>query len=177
MNLVSQLVDWFCLSDAFVECKCCGPGVVEVKCPFCTKFSSVESAAESSTFCLSQSDDGILNLKHEHMYYMPVATLCPKRLYCYFVIWTEVDLHIERLTSNEDLLHDKIPIVKNFFNLCVLPELYEKWFTRKHSIEVPCGVLDDEPEHDIGTWCYCKETKGGQMICCETNVVIPRGTI
>ena len=27
--------------DAFVECKCCGPGVVEVKCPLCTKSSSI----------------------------------------------------------------------------------------------------------------------------------------
>lgn len=28
--------------DALIECECCGPGVVEVKCPLCAEKSSIE---------------------------------------------------------------------------------------------------------------------------------------
>ena len=34
---------------------------------------------------------------------------------------------------------------------------------------MPRGVLDNDPEDDIGTWCYCKRAKGGQMIWCENK--------
>ena len=48
-----------------------------------------------------------------------------------------------------------------------MPELLGKWYTRKH-IESPQVTLNtDEEEEDDGSWCYCQEGKGGEMIACE----------
>ena len=56
---------------------------------------------------------------------------------------------------------------KQFFTLCILPKLTGKWFTCQRyisDIEVPAD--DDEDE---GTWCYCKESKGGGMVACDNQ--------
>ena len=45
-----------------------------------------------------------------------------------------------------------------------------KWFTRSHSRQVPCDVSAyTGTEEDSGMWCYCRECKGGDMICCENK--------
>ena len=158
--------------DAFIECKCCGLGVVEVKCPFCTRSATLESVADLPQFCLTKGQDGSLHLKHNHAYYYQcqLQLYVTQRLYCDFVVWTEGNLHIERISKDEAFLKDIIPRAEKFFKLCVLPELLGKWFTRSHSCQVPRhGGNELEVEEDNGTWCYCKEPKGGDMVCCENN--------
>ena len=134
--------------------------------------TTLESLAESPQFCLSKGDDGSLHLKHNHAYYYQcqLQLYATQRLYCDFVIWTESGLHIERITEDETFLNNIIPRAERFFKLCVLPELLGKWFTRSHSRQVPCDISDNtETEEDSGMWCYCRESKGGDMICCENK--------
>lgn len=47
--------------DSFIECTCCGKGILEVKCPFCLQDVSIKEIAQSSpTFCLAADSSGIL---------------------------------------------------------------------------------------------------------------------
>ena len=57
--------------DAFLECKCCGQGVLEVKCPLCAmQHSTLELTSETvKSFCLVKGDSGSLQLNQEHPYY------------------------------------------------------------------------------------------------------------
>ena len=56
--------------DALIDCKCCGKGVVEVKCPLCAQESSLTEAARGiQSFCLQECSDGKYELKHVHDYY------------------------------------------------------------------------------------------------------------
>ena len=55
------------------------------------------------------------------------------RSFCDFVVWTQTELHIERLTLDEALLKSALPTANTFFKICILPELLGKWHTRQHS--------------------------------------------
>ena len=54
--------------------------------------------------------------------------------------------------------------------LAILPELIGKWFTRDHTaLPVVTVQCDENIEEDNGSWCYCQEIKGGDMIECENE--------
>ena len=56
--------------DALIECKCCGLGVVEIKCPLCAQESSFTEAANGKRdFCLEECCDGKYQLKRHHKNY------------------------------------------------------------------------------------------------------------
>ena len=93
--------------------------------------------------------------------------------FCDFVVWIKEVLHIERITLDEALIESAIPIAEKFYKLCILPELLGKWYTwkqppRDSSVQHP----RDPPlqiEEDDGTWCHCKERKGGDMVACDNK--------
>ena len=121
--------------DALVQCNCCGEGVVEVKCPFWAKDKMIQDACESShAFCLETVGDQ-RQLKADHPYYWQcqVQMFCTGRCYCDFILWTNKDIHIERILFNETLFEKTIATAKEFHVKCVLPELLGKWFSRQHA--------------------------------------------
>ena len=71
-------------------------------------------------------------------------------------MWSSNELHVERLTLDEDLIKSSIPMVDKFWKLSVLPELLGKWFTRQ---KLP--RFDVETEEDSGKWGFCEENTGG----------------
>lgn len=61
-----------------------------------------------------------------------------ERNYCDFVVWTaKPDVYIERITLDNDLIPVMITSAIKFFRLCILPELYGKWYTRSHNLVCP----------------------------------------
>ena len=162
--------------DAFVECNCCGRGVLEVKCPFCVRSSAV---LDLPNICPKKDEGGSLHLKRDHAYYYQcqLQLFATERLYCDFVVWTEANLHIERIIKDKLFLKEIIPRAEKFFKSCVLlPELFGKWFTGSHGCQVPC-YDDPEVEEDSGTWCTASCLKGGDMVCCENNIAALNGFI
>ena len=154
--------------DALVECTCCDKGVIEIKCPFCAKDeqSSHAVAEKCKSFCLEKTESG-LRLLRSHQYYMQcqLQMHVTGRLYCDFVVWHGAGLHIERLIPDTALIEEPIKKAKRFFALCILPEPAGKWFTRtKETCE---AEVSDTDEQDEGRWCYCRESKGGDMVGCD----------
>ena len=158
--------------DSFVECSCCGPGVLEVKCPLCMRTEGFDAALERSSFCLEMDDDENLTLKSEHPYYYQcqLQMVATKRSYCDFVVWSASrELHIERIPLNQAFIEEKLEQAEKLFWLAIIPELLGKWFTRNHT-KLPHIVFttddhdDPNKDDDDGTWCYCQIPKGGSMI-------------
>lgn len=153
--------------DALVQCDCCGLGVVEIKCPFCVNQASFEVAVDKSkNFCLDQLPEGIFKLKHDHSYFYQcqLQMFVTKRNFCDFVVWSPNQLHIERVEADEQLIETAVPKSKTFWRLCILPELLGKWYTRTQTLKT-----FPQSEEDSGTWCYCNENKGGEMIACDNK--------
>ena len=90
--------------DGIVSCDCCGDGIVEIKCPFCKRNAKLVDAADDGKFCLTRTTDGALELKHTHPYYYQVQMqiFVSQTDYCDFVVWTEDDIHLERIEPNEE---------------------------------------------------------------------------
>ena len=90
-----------------------------------------------------------------------------ERTYCDFVVWTPSKLHVERIKPNQSFQVQK---ADKFFSLAVMPELLGKWFTREQTALVPLfdSTMNDDNDDD-GTWCYCRQIKGGNMVGCENK--------
>ena len=77
---------------------------------------------------------------------------CTQRSYCDFVVWTEKDVHIERIYPDESFWLENVSRVKHFFVTSILPELIGKFYSRtSESVSVSsntgpsCSVSFSEP--------------------------------
>ena len=78
------------IPDGIVNCSCCGPGVLEIKCPFRCKEKLFENAAIQGSFYLEEDNSG-LRLKVDHAYHYQVQLqmkICQVE-YVDFVLWRE----------------------------------------------------------------------------------------
>ena len=116
--------------DGFVSCDCCGVSVIEVKCPFCVKSDKLDSVSY-----LEKDSEGKLRLHRNHQYFYQVQTqlgVC-KLESAYFVVWTEKDLHVERILFDEEFWGNICQKSKNIFDTAIMPELVGKFYTRLSS--------------------------------------------
>ena len=113
--------------DGLVRCPDCTPplGLVEVKCPYKWRETSVSHACTDPTFCCEEKDGQIV-LKRKHVYYFQIQGQLgvTKRKWCDFVIWTMKDLHIERIEADEELWMRMREKLKLFYLRCVVPEIF-----------------------------------------------------
>ena len=161
--------------DGMVSCKCCGEGVLEVKCPFHIREGLPEDD-DPGNFCMTKID-GEWSLKRDHSYFFQVQTqLQVCRLpYADFVLWTETGIIIERIYVDPSFWEGLIGDVQHFFKYGILAEIVGKWYSRKPIADsegiVP--VIPDEPddaedEEDYEKlWCFCQQPSFGRMIHCD----------
>ncbi len=162
--------------DRIITCTCCDRGCLEVKCPFCVK----DGLSEDDNLCMKKSGDK-WTLKKEHSYFYQVQTqlhVC-KVDYCDFVMWTEQNVVIERITTDRDFFDSLIEHIEHFFKYGMLPEIIGKWYTRK-PIADSTGIVP-QPSTSVASlevkdnedyercWCYCNQPSFGTMIGCDNN--------
>ena len=149
--------------DAIIYCKCCGMGVLEVKCPYTFK-SSIPELLPHDCFLKRCGSNNNMSLQSNHAYYyqvqMQLFICCAS--YCDFVVWTPNSLHVERIKEDRALIVDIMEPMKHFFVYGLLPEIIGKWYTRK-PIADSKGIVQDslldgnEVEDYTKLWCYCNE--------------------
>lgn len=164
--------------DGSVSCACCGMGVVEIKCPYCHRGETVETASQDKKFCLIKNSHGKLALDHTHAYYYQIQTqlFVANVEYCDFCVCTFVeneqnDLHIERLAKDSEFWTNCIEKAHCFFKTCVLPELLGKWYTRSNQVYAVSFDTSVTGSHNESRsdqeFCYCKGPEEGTMIACD----------
>ena len=119
-------------------------GIVEYKNPYSARdMSLMEAAEQTKDFCLKKGEDGRLTLNHSHPYYYQIqATMfCTKRTWCDFVVRTNKDLYIERLSYREEFWKVVLPKLRSFYFDAILPELaaphYQQGGIREPSDWIP----------------------------------------
>ncbi len=97
-----------------------------------------------------------------------VSYNCTKKSYCDFVVWTEHDIHIERIYADEEFWLANVSHVKDFFVTAVLPELLGEFYSRTSQ---PVIVTDaTEPCCSVAMkmatmmWLTCIATVRSQMM-------------
>ena len=168
--------------DGVIQCTCCGRGVLEIKCPYCHRDSSVIAAArEDPKFCLKEVN-GKLTLDEKHSYYYQVQTqlfVCDVQYsdFCVCTFGSDEDqenLHIERIEKNYSFWHGEcVPKAELFFRTCLLPELLGNWYTRPtefSNANVELADADSETQESNNSepvYCYCHKPEDGTMIACD----------
>ena len=112
----------------------------------------------------------MLNRKHDYYYQVTGQIALTGGEFCDFVVWTPNELHIQRILPNTEFIHTQVEKAELFFKVAVMPELLGKWFTRERSMTVPTfdDTMNDDSD-DNGTWYYCQQVKGGDMVGCENK--------
>ena len=92
------------------------------------------------------------------------------------MVWTEKEVHIERIYPDDVFWIERIKKVHHFFNVGILPELLGNFFSRPAPIKEPiqasvtslqCSSTEETDQHKC--YCYCQEEKGGDMIGCDNQ--------
>lgn len=94
---------------------------------------------------------------------------CTKRMYCDFVLWTENDIHIERIYPDDNFWHTNVlDHVQPFFTRAILPELLGKFYSRTSNEPIRSPSSPVRPEADEPpTYCYCNGPDEGPMVGCD----------
>lgn len=151
--------------DGIVSCKCCGKGIIEIKCPFCLKDKSLDQIG--SGFCLDKADNGQFFLKRDHQYYYQIQMQLnvTQVKYCDFVVWTNNSFNstfLERIFRDDDFFKTSITTARIFYVNAILPELLGKSYTVERA--------RDNTEDTSELLCYCRERSDGEMLECKSGI-------
>lgn len=94
--------------------------------------------------------------------------LCTGLKYCDFIVYTNEDLHVERIGVDLNFIDDKLPKARHFFLNSILPELLGRWFSRP-STDVPSTSRSMNQNADENRYCYCQEGEHGEMVGCDNS--------
>ncbi|KAK6186542.1 hypothetical protein SNE40_008562 [Patella caerulea] len=102
-------------------------GVIEIKCPYKWRFSTLEEAAKDSQF-YCEYETGQLKLKKTHSYYYQVQAqmAITKTKWCDFILWTLKDYHKERIEFDAKFWEGCLDHVNLFYIDFILPELFSR---------------------------------------------------
>lgn len=111
--------------DGVTECKCCGKGLLEIKCPFSFQNEISQVAMSKNSSCISAHGKYELKKNLSSPYYVQMLgqMAIGNFSFCDFVLYTKKDIHVERVhysSADWELLSDKL---KSFYTCFVLPNL------------------------------------------------------
>lgn len=156
--------------DALASCRCCGSWIVEIKCPFCYKDSTIEGvASDTKSFLEFVKSNNVVTLKENHAYYYQIQCQlhASQKPYCDLVVWTQKETFIQRIFPNHSMFSNALILAERFFKSCVLPELVGKIFTREKDLVSSSNNVNV---------CYCKEDNPDKtlVLCSALDCSIKR---
>ena len=165
--------------DGIIKCRCCGYGVLEIKCPYSCYEKTIRERIDESRFFLQEKNGEIL-LDVYHAYYLQVQVQIKfsDAQYCDFVVWSADNLFVQRLYLDEPFISIALEKCKEFIKFGILPEILGKWYSREHMSLTKTAdtnlvkIKSDHDENDSreqDIWCYCRKEESGTMIACDNQ--------
>ncbi|KAL3865828.1 hypothetical protein ACJMK2_043178 [Sinanodonta woodiana] len=153
--------------DGQVQCKCCGAGVLEIKCPYKYREARLVDALSDTGFYLDKD----YHLKKTHKYFAQVQMqmhVCNKG-FTDLVVWTPLDVIIVRVNRDIDFIHDMVKSLQMFWEKHILPELITRRFER--NVQSECSYKADKENmlsDNTKSYCVCENrTKLDDMVGCD----------
>lgn len=101
-------------------------GLAEYKNPYTSRNLTIaEACGTQKGFCLYTDENSSIHLKTNHGYYYQIQCqmYCVNVEWCDFVVHTEKDIHIERISRNHQWWDKQLLKLKAFYFEALLPEL------------------------------------------------------
>ncbi|KAG0436600.1 hypothetical protein HPB47_017868 [Ixodes persulcatus] len=156
--------------DGLIDCSCCGPWVLEVKCPYTFRDNFIKEMPGQKYSCLFKQGDDMMLLE-DHIFYYQVQTqmLVCNREYCDFVVWTSKDVQDFRIARDEHLCKDIVASCGKYFQSVLFPELIYKYWSTRHAeaASQAAEVAASEESEPDSTYCHCSGPESGDMIRCD----------
>ena len=138
-----------------MSCRCCGLGTLEIKCPYCVKNQSSENFVEMLTYLETEGDN--IHLKETDAYFYQVQAqlnICEVE-YGDFVVWTENDIFVERISVQKEFFIKTVQKIEEFYKYSILPELLGKWYTKQPVLPMSKDIT---PSDDTLVSPICSDT-------------------
>ena len=105
-------------------------GLLEVRCPYKHRNSTIVDACKDSGFCLALNDLGQPKLRRSHDYYYQIIGQLgiTRAAYCDFVVWTLMDTHIERVFMDTKVWKNITEKLKTYYYTELGPEIIQRLF-------------------------------------------------
>lgn len=113
--------------DGVVLCKCCGQGVLEIKCPFTLKDLYAKDAMKKLSSFHIVNGLPVLKQTEDSPYYIQMLgqmAVCNVS-YCDFVLYTQKDFYMERIEFNESMWNSVELKLKSFYESFILPTILD----------------------------------------------------
>lgn len=114
--------------------------IMEVKCPASIQSMSPEEGIIAGKINFATIENGELKLKRNHNYYYQVQgqMVITRRTFCYFVIWSQKGMLVEKISRDDHFWETKMIIhLKIFYFNCLMPELVDPRLPRGLPIRDP----------------------------------------
>lgn len=112
--------------DGLVSCKCCGEGLLEIKCSSKYKNKTREDIANVRGYHFTPDDNGKPTLKRTSSWYDQVQAqmfIC-ERDWCDFMLYTlNGPPSVQRVYKDDEWLETAVPRVNRFYDRYILPKL------------------------------------------------------
>ena len=102
--------------------------LIEVKCPFSAKDSSISPNTVSFL-----SADGTLDMNHNYYYQIQGQLYCADRQYCTFIIFTLNDMKCLRIDRNDVFIGEMLKKLENFHIDYHKPQILEKFLYKEYN--------------------------------------------
>ena len=127
--VVSPKWPWLgCSPDGIVMRNGVPEGCIEIKCTYASKDLCISDAVNcKKNFCLQQTENG-LKLKENHPYYFQCQGVLNilNLNWIDFVVYTNVDMHVERIDEDIFFWEEKMPLeITSFYFSFILPSCNE----------------------------------------------------
>ena len=100
-------------------------GTIEIKCPYSARNMSVRDGCQSVKSFACEILDGQVRLKTSHPYYYQIqgAMAIAGVEWCDFIVWTTVDMHVERISFNLLFWNSCFSKLQSIYSSYILPEI------------------------------------------------------
>ena len=99
-------------------------GIMEIKCPYSQRDSTINEAVSGADFCLENTENG-KKLRQNHDYYIQVQgqLLVTGAPFCDFVVYTKKDIHIQRIVPNQEFIQNVLNKLSDFYFMHVYTKI------------------------------------------------------
>ena len=160
----------------YISCKCCGEGLLEIKCPYKYREQDPTTMVDSK-FCLQPDVRGDVRLSQKHDYYLQVQgqlAICNKE-YCDFICLTPHGMHVERIVRNAAAFDAIRPSLDAFFKDVLLPWLLRGQSSNKEN-KTPNTSCSDGSSNTGTKYCWCQQGSMGEWLHVTILSVLGNGS-
>ena len=168
-------------ADGYVVCDCHGKGVIEAKCPYTDRNTSLSDLLTKDDFILDSSY--AVRQNHQYSIQMQLQMYVCNVAYCDLVVWQPESILIVRVYRDAEFVTTLLPKLRDVWVRHIVPELLTRSIQKQSSISSGlAGVADSSsvaqqlaPSTSVAAsdvpyeYCICRKDVGGRMIGCDNS--------